>query len=165
MTTTLSAPHPTTHPPITPNALNHPTTVSPPVAATALPTHHPRRGDSSGNSLPCQSNAFAALPPAVDNYLSTLRRQNNEALTRADFEDQTPSVLVESPLEQDQAVLEVVAVGRQVQRRVEAQLAQAQFTDADALATTVDEGFGPVSVDVPVGRWAEAVELARDGLD
>ena len=32
------------------------------------------------------ASAFAALPPMVDNYLSTLRRQNNDALTRADFE-------------------------------------------------------------------------------
>jgi hypothetical protein len=32
------------------------------------------------------ANAFAALPPLVDNYLSTLHRQNSDALTRADFE-------------------------------------------------------------------------------
>ncbi|MGH3510264.1 MAG: NADH-quinone oxidoreductase subunit C [Nocardioidaceae bacterium] len=29
----------------------------------------------------------------------------------------------------------------------------------------VDEGFGPISVDVPVGQWSDAVRLARDGLD
>ena len=33
--------------------------------------------------------------------------------------------------------------------------------DADA---TVDEGFGPVTVDVPADRWVEALTLARDGL-
>lgn len=30
---------------------------------------------------------------------------------------------------------------------------------------TVDDGFGPISVDVPAQRWVEAVALARDGLD
>ncbi len=29
----------------------------------------------------------------------------------------------------------------------------------------VEEGFGPVTVDVPADRWPEAVELARDTLD
>jgi NADH-quinone oxidoreductase subunit C len=29
----------------------------------------------------------------------------------------------------------------------------------------VEDGFGPVTVDVPAARWVEAVELARDGLD
>jgi NADH-quinone oxidoreductase subunit C len=29
---------------------------------------------------------------------------------------------------------------------------------------SVDEGYGPVTVDVPAGRWVEAVSLARDGL-
>jgi NADH-quinone oxidoreductase subunit C len=29
----------------------------------------------------------------------------------------------------------------------------------------VDEGFGPVQVDVPAGRWVESLELARDELD
>jgi hypothetical protein len=34
------------------------------------------------------ANAFAALPPAAaDNYLTTLRRQNNDPLTRASFEE------------------------------------------------------------------------------
>lgn len=42
---------------------------------------------------------------------------------------------------------------------------RAAFADAFGEEATVDEGFGPVSVDVPVARWAEAVELARDGLD
>jgi len=28
-----------------------------------------------------------------------------------------------------------------------------------------DDGFGPITVDVPAARWVEAVELARDGLD
>ncbi len=32
-------------------------------------------------------------------------------------------------------------------------------------AATVDDGYGPVSVDVPVDRWVQAVSLARDGLD
>lgn len=31
-------------------------------------------------------------------------------------------------------------------------------------AATVDEGFGPVAIDVPAARWVEALELARDGL-
>jgi NADH-quinone oxidoreductase subunit C len=30
--------------------------------------------------------------------------------------------------------------------------------------TSVDEGFGPVTVDVPPDRWLEAVTAARDGL-
>ena len=29
----------------------------------------------------------------------------------------------------------------------------------------VDDGFGPISVDVPVEAWVETVRLARDGLD
>ena len=32
-------------------------------------------------------------------------------------------------------------------------------------AATVDEGYGPLTVDVPADRWVEAVSLARDGLD
>ncbi|MFO1018529.1 MAG: N-acetylmuramidase domain-containing protein [Hyphomonadaceae bacterium] len=32
-------------------------------------------------------NAYASLPPLVDNYLATLRRQNTAALTRADFQE------------------------------------------------------------------------------
>lgn len=42
---------------------------------------------------------------------------------------------------------------------------RAAFTDAIGEEAVVDEGFGPVSVDVPAARWVEAVELARDGLD
>lgn len=30
---------------------------------------------------------------------------------------------------------------------------------------SVEEGFGPIAVDVPVDRWTDAVEVARDGLD
>ena len=30
---------------------------------------------------------------------------------------------------------------------------------------TVDDGFGPVTVDVPLEHWVAAVEVARDGLD
>jgi hypothetical protein len=32
------------------------------------------------------ANAFAALPPMIDNYLSSLRAQSNATLTRADYE-------------------------------------------------------------------------------
>lgn len=39
------------------------------------------------------------------------------------------------------------------------------FTETMGEEATVDEGFGPVTVDVPVARWTEAVELARDALD
>ncbi|HSE09484.1 MAG TPA: NADH-quinone oxidoreductase subunit C [Nocardioidaceae bacterium] len=42
---------------------------------------------------------------------------------------------------------------------------RAAFADAFGEAAVVDEGFGPVTVDVPPEKWAEAVELARDGLD
>jgi NADH-quinone oxidoreductase subunit C len=42
---------------------------------------------------------------------------------------------------------------------------RAAFADAFAEDATVDEGFGPVAVDIPAARWADAVELARDGLD
>jgi NADH:ubiquinone oxidoreductase subunit C len=31
-------------------------------------------------------------------------------------------------------------------------------------AATVDDGYGPITVDVPADRWVEAVALARDGL-
>jgi NADH-quinone oxidoreductase subunit C len=44
--------------------------------------------------------------------------------------------------------------------RVRAAFAQDFGEDA-----AVDDGFGPLSVDVPPGRWVEAVLLARDGLD
>ena len=42
---------------------------------------------------------------------------------------------------------------------------RAAFTEVFGEDATVDEGFGPVSVDVPADRWVDAVELARDGLD
>ena len=42
---------------------------------------------------------------------------------------------------------------------------RAAFADAFGEDAVVDEGFGPVSVDVPAARWPEALELARDGLD
>jgi NADH-quinone oxidoreductase subunit C len=41
---------------------------------------------------------------------------------------------------------------------------RAAFSGSFDDAATVDEGFGPVSVDVPADHWVEAVELARDGL-
>ncbi len=42
---------------------------------------------------------------------------------------------------------------------------RAAYGDSFGDAAAVDEGFGPISVDVPADRWVEAVELARDGLD
>ncbi|HEX6517035.1 MAG TPA: NADH-quinone oxidoreductase subunit C [Nocardioidaceae bacterium] len=42
---------------------------------------------------------------------------------------------------------------------------RAAFAESFGEDATVDEGFGPVAVDVPAERWLEAVELARDGLD
>ena len=42
---------------------------------------------------------------------------------------------------------------------------RAAFTEAFGDGAVVDEGFGPVAVDVPADRWVEALELARDGLD
>ena len=42
---------------------------------------------------------------------------------------------------------------------------RAAFAEVFGEDATVDEGFGPVSVDVPADRWVDAVELARDGLD
>lgn len=41
---------------------------------------------------------------------------------------------------------------------------RAAYADALAEDAVVDEGFGPLTVDVPPGRWVEAVALARDGL-
>jgi NADH:ubiquinone oxidoreductase subunit C len=41
---------------------------------------------------------------------------------------------------------------------------RSSFGDALGEGVSVDEGFGPVTVDVPVGRWVEAVAHARDGL-
>jgi NADH-quinone oxidoreductase subunit C len=42
---------------------------------------------------------------------------------------------------------------------------RAAFADQFGEEAVVDEGFGPVAVDVPAPRWPEALELARDGLD
>jgi NADH-quinone oxidoreductase subunit C len=42
---------------------------------------------------------------------------------------------------------------------------RAAFAEVFGEDAGVDEGFGPVSVDVPADRWVDAVELARDGLD
>ncbi len=42
---------------------------------------------------------------------------------------------------------------------------RAAFAETFGDAATVDDGFGPVTVDVPADRWAEALELAREGLD
>lgn len=39
------------------------------------------------------------------------------------------------------------------------------FVGAFGEDVVVEEGFGPVSVDVPAERWTEALLLARDGLD
>jgi NADH:ubiquinone oxidoreductase subunit C len=41
---------------------------------------------------------------------------------------------------------------------------RAAFTDSIG-DVVVDEGFGPLTVDVPADRWADAVALARDALD
>jgi NADH-quinone oxidoreductase subunit C len=42
---------------------------------------------------------------------------------------------------------------------------RAAYTEAFGDGVSVEEGFGPVSVDVPADRWTEALLLARDGLD
>lgn len=42
---------------------------------------------------------------------------------------------------------------------------RAAYTETLGEGVTVDDGFGPITVDVPADRWVEAVELARDGLD
>jgi NADH:ubiquinone oxidoreductase subunit C len=42
---------------------------------------------------------------------------------------------------------------------------RAAFAETLGDAATVDDGFGPITVDVPPDRWVEAVELAREGLD
>lgn len=42
---------------------------------------------------------------------------------------------------------------------------RAAFAEALGEDVVVDEGFGPLAVDVPADRWADAVELARDALD
>jgi NADH:ubiquinone oxidoreductase subunit C len=41
---------------------------------------------------------------------------------------------------------------------------RAVFTEAFGAAASTDEGFGPVTVDVPAGSWADAVGVARDRL-
>ena len=38
------------------------------------------------------------------------------------------------------------------------------YVDGLGRAATVEDGFGPVSVDVPADRWVDAVRLARDAL-
>ena len=42
---------------------------------------------------------------------------------------------------------------------------RAAFAETFGDEVSVEEGFGPVAVDVPATRWAEAVALVRDGLD
>jgi NADH-quinone oxidoreductase subunit C len=42
---------------------------------------------------------------------------------------------------------------------------RAAFTGAFGDAVTVDEGFGPLTVDVPAEHWVAALRLVRDGLD
>ncbi len=42
---------------------------------------------------------------------------------------------------------------------------RAAFAETLGDAATVDDGFGPITVDVPPDHWVDAVELARDGLD
>jgi NADH:ubiquinone oxidoreductase subunit C len=39
------------------------------------------------------------------------------------------------------------------------------FSDRWGEEASVEEGFGPVSVDVPAAHWTEAVQLARDVLE
>lgn len=43
-------------------------------------------GPNAGAYATALANAFAALPPLADTFLATLRRENNNPLTRADFE-------------------------------------------------------------------------------
>ena len=42
---------------------------------------------------------------------------------------------------------------------------RAAYADTLGDSATVDDGFGPITVDVPADRWVESVVLARDGLD
>ncbi len=42
---------------------------------------------------------------------------------------------------------------------------RAAYTERFTEDASVDDGFGPLSVDVPADRWVEAVALARNGLD
>ena len=39
------------------------------------------------------------------------------------------------------------------------------YVDAFGAEVAVDEGFGPLTVDVPAEHWSDALQLARDGLD
>ncbi|MEO5709526.1 MAG: NADH-quinone oxidoreductase subunit C [Nocardioidaceae bacterium] len=41
---------------------------------------------------------------------------------------------------------------------------RAAYAETFGDAVTVDDGYGPITVDVPDDRWVEAVTLARDGL-
>ncbi len=41
---------------------------------------------------------------------------------------------------------------------------RAAYADRLGADATLEEGFGPVTVDVPAARWVEAVALARDAL-
>src|SRR6476469_3888026 len=42
---------------------------------------------------------------------------------------------------------------------------RAAYAETFGDAATVDDGYGPITVDVPAARWVEAVSLARAGLD
>ena len=42
---------------------------------------------------------------------------------------------------------------------------RAAYAETFGDAATVDDGYGPITVDVPADRWVEALLLARDGLD
>jgi NADH-quinone oxidoreductase subunit C len=42
---------------------------------------------------------------------------------------------------------------------------RAAYAEVFGDAVTVEDGYGPITVDVPADRWVEAVTLARDGLD
>ena len=42
---------------------------------------------------------------------------------------------------------------------------RAAFAETFGESVSVDDGFGPITVDVPADDWEEALEVARDGLD
>ncbi|HZJ06030.1 MAG TPA: NADH-quinone oxidoreductase subunit C [Nocardioidaceae bacterium] len=42
---------------------------------------------------------------------------------------------------------------------------RAAFAETFGENASVDDGFGPITVDVPADDWEEALEVARDGLD
>ena len=42
---------------------------------------------------------------------------------------------------------------------------RAAYSETFGESAVVEEGYGPVSVDVPAQSWEEALEVARDGLD